>query len=141
MSDFWVYRDGDILRVSDPESLEELQQLPPGKPLLVTVKNPVNALLHRLFWLLCYRIAKALGAKKDNVAHVLKLETGHYDTIHSEKHGLMKVPKSISFAKTTNEEFRDFFNRCVVAICENWGTRRKETLAAVEDLIVPTERR
>jgi len=141
VTDFWAYREGDTLRIHDAESLEEFCKLPIGQPVLIEIRNPVNAQLHKLFWTLCSRIAKALGVKKDNVADLLKLETGHYDTIHSEKWGLMKFPRSISFAKVKGPEFREFFDRCIVAICENWGTRRKDILAAVEDLIVPTERR
>lgn len=134
MTTFWAERYGESLRPSDPESGAQLGKLPFGKSLKVEVIRPRNARRHRLFWLMCERVAAAIGADSDVVADLLKIETGHCTIIKSARYGVVRIPKSISFHAMDETQFREFFNRCVVAICENWGGSRPEVLAAMEDL-------
>lgn len=136
MSDFWCERIGGALRPTDQESLEEFSKLPSGKPLHVEVKQPRNAAHHRLFWALCARIAEARGVTAENIADVLKIATGHFTLVRTKSYGEIHIPKSISFAKMDQTEFRMFFERCVLVVYEEWKIEPE----MVADLLVPQER-
>lgn len=140
MSEFWVRREGSTLHPTDAESRELIDKLPREKLLHVEVKLPRNAQHHRLYWALCQRIGAALGIDSENVSDVLKISTGHCKFVRSKRYGVLRVPKSISFAAMDQAAFSEFFERCVVCICEEWGIARNDVLAAVEDILVPTER-
>lgn len=140
MSEFWVRREGSTLHPTDAESRELIDKLPREKLLHVEVKLPRNGAHHRLYWGLCQRIGAALGIDSENVSDVLKISTGHCKFVRSKRYGVLRVPKSISFAAMDQAAFSEFFERCVVCICEEWSIERKDVLAAVEDLLVPTER-
>lgn len=135
MTDFWAIRKGDALHVTDTESAAAFSKVPFGKPVHVQVRQPRNGQHHRLYWTLCQRIADAVGADAENVSDILKIETGHCVTVKSRKHGELRLPRSISFAKMDQTAFREFFDRCITVICETWGTQRADVLATVEDLI------
>ena len=53
---------------------------------------------------------------KDVLLDVLKLEIGHCYTVKKGDE-FWQIPKSISYAEMTNEEFQDFYNRAVHWIC------------------------
>lgn len=134
--EFWCERIAGALRPVDQESLDEFSKLPVCKPLHVEVKQPRNAAHHRLFWALCARIANARGVEAENIADVLKIATGHFQLVRTKKYGDIHIPKSISFAKMDQTEFRNFFERCVIVIYEEWKIEPE----MVADLLVPQER-
>jgi hypothetical protein len=136
MTDFWVERMAGALRPLDYESLEELNKLPVGRPLHVEVKQPRNAAHSRLYWALCHRIADARGVTAENISDVLKIATGHFNLVRTKSYGDIHVPKSISFAKMDQTEFRTFFERCVLVVYEEWKIEPE----LVNDLLVPSER-
>jgi hypothetical protein len=136
MSDFWCERMAGALRPIDQESLDEMSKLPIGRALHVEVKQPRNAAHHRLFWALCARIANARGVDSENIADVLKIATGHFTLVRTRSYGDVHIPKSISFAKMDQTEFRTFFERCVLVVYEEWKIEPE----LVNDLLVPSER-
>lgn len=136
--DFWAHRRGDTLTASDGESSAVFSKLPIGPLFHVEVKQPRNGGFHRLYWMLCQRIGNAVGAEAETVSDLLKVRTGHVNVVMT-KHGVQKFPASISFAKMDETNFRKFFDKCVVVICEDFGMARPDVLLAVEDLIMPTE--
>lgn len=134
MTTFWAQRFGESLRPLGPESAAQLGKLPFQKDLKIAVFQPRHAKRHRLFWLMCERVAAAIGADSGVVADLLKIETGHCVVVKSARYGIVRIPKSIAFHAMDETQFREFFNRCVVAICENWGSSKPEVLAAMADL-------
>lgn len=137
MAEFWATRKGDSLVPDGAESFAAFSKIPFGKTVKVEAKQPRNSGHHRLFWALCARIGDAVGASSENVCDLLKIETGHCDIVRSKKYGEIRLPRSISFAKMDQTEFRVFFERCVIVICDTWGMDRRDVLAAVEDLLIP----
>lgn len=136
MATLWVQRRGNSLMPDGAESHAVFSKLPFGKSLRVEIKQPRNGAHHRLFWVLCTRIADAIGAEPENVSDVLKIRTGHVTKINT-KQGLYELPKSISFASLDQQGFSDFFNRCVTVIETEWGIARSDVLDAVSDLLHP----
>lgn len=133
--DFWAIRSGNSLRPWGAESGDQFAKLQHDKPLYVEVKAPRNSKHSALYWVLCHRIADAIGVDHENVSDLLKIETGHFTTIKSKKHGELKLPRSISFAKMDQEAFGKFFEGCLVAITTEWGIARPDVLAAVSDIL------
>lgn len=106
-----------------------------GKPVEVTVRSPRNSKHSALFWVLCHRIGDAIGVDAENVSDLLKIETGHCDIIRSKKHGELRLPRSISFAKMDQETFGKFFAKCLAVIEAEWGIARPDVRAAVSDIL------
>lgn len=128
---FYLVPDGD-------ESVSALAGLPLGKSFMAEVKQPRNVQHHRLFWAVCKRIGDGVGRDAEQIATVFKLATGHYEVIRSKHHGELRIPKSISFGRMGQDEFREFFDRCVAVALSEWGIEPE----ALADLIDPkTERR
>ncbi len=132
--DFWASRSGNHLIPSDSESWAEFARVPFGKPLHVAVKQPRNSGHHRKFFALVHRMANALGVNPEGLRDHLTVRAGHVNIVKTED-GIREYPASIAFAVMDQTEFNQFFNRCVVAICEDWGIKRPDVLDAVRDLI------
>jgi hypothetical protein len=133
-----MLRDGMALRPWGAESGDVISKLPSDKPLEVTIKTKRNARHSALYWVLCHRIAAAIGANDpENVSDVLKIETGYCVTVKSKRYGELKLPRSISFAKMGQAEFAEFFDRCLEVIQNEWGIERPDMLAAVKDILEP----
>ncbi len=133
MSVLYLRRVGNALFPDGDEAIVELVKLPFGKPLRAEVKQPRNPAFHRLFWALCARIASGIGAEPENIATIFKFATDHVEKIHSKTYGYIKVPKSISFAKMDETDFRAFFNHCVLIALNEWGIEPE----SLSDLIDP----
>lgn len=140
MSVFFAMRKGDALHPADVESAGLLSKVTPGKIVRIEVRAPRSGAFHRKYWLLCARIGDAVGVDSENISDLLKIETGHCTIVKSKTYGELRLPRSISYAAMDNAAFSIFFERCVQVICETWGIAKPDVLAAVEDLLVPTER-
>lgn len=132
----WLIRSGDALRPDSPESAALFSKLPFGKLLQAEIKQPRSLQHHRLYWALVQRIANATGAAPENISDLLKIATGHCAIVKTRTMGEVKLPRSISFAAMDQTGFREFFDRCVLFICENWGIDHKDIMAAIDDLVV-----
>lgn len=71
----------------------------------------------RLYWGLCGCIAEAIGANRENVSDVIKLRSGHFVVVET-KSGRIQLPRSISFGKMSQAEFKAFFDKACLVVCE-----------------------
>lgn len=124
MTTLWLRRVGNSLFPDGDESIAELSKIAFDKSLRCEVKQPRNSQHHKLFWSVCARVASGIGAESDAVCDVLKIATGHYTLIRSKSYGEIKLPKSISFAKMDQTQFRTFFDKCMETIFTEWGIDR-----------------
>lgn len=122
------------LRPYGAESAAVLAKLPLTKMLKVSVVQPRNLRHHRLYFTLCHRIGDALGIEAEDISDVLKLRTGHVREIKT-KHGIERIPKSISFAAMDQDQFKAFFDKAVTIITAEWGVAREDILECVKDLL------
>lgn len=137
MPDFFVTRKDGYLAPLTMEDAAVISKLQFGKPIKVTVTTPRNGRRLALYWVLCQRIANAIGAEAENVSDLLKIESGHCSLIRSKRLGEIRLPRSISFAKMSEQDFSSFLSRCVEVISNEWGIARADVYAAVADLISP----
>ncbi len=137
MATLWVRRVGNVLHPDGDVSIGALSKLPFNKPLKAEIKAPRNGKHHRLYWELVNRIADAVGAEPDTVSDTLKIATNHCTIVKSKTYGVLRLPKSISFAALDQQAFSDFFERCLVVVKAEWGIDRPDILAALGDLLEP----
>lgn len=121
MADLWLKRVGMALVPDGDESIAAFSKLPFNKSLHAEVKQPRNVQHHRLFWAIVHRVAEGIGAEPQNVTDVLKIATGHCTIVKTKTHGTLSLPKSISFAKMDQNQFREFFDKCLIVIFQEWG--------------------
>lgn len=136
MKAFFQKTPENTLRPADDAGAEVLQGLKVGAYVYVAVTRPRNIQHHRLYWALCSHIAEAIGADRENVSDVIKLRTGHC-TIVQTKTERVRLPRSISFAKMDQAEFRLFFERCVKVVCEEFlpHQRPSELIREIEQMV------
>lgn len=129
-------RKGNMLAPHTAESDAIIAKLPLGKPIKVTAKRPRNSKHAALYWVMCSRIADAIGADDvENVSDTLKIATGHVRLVQSKTYGTLRLPKSISFAAMDQTKFSEFFERCIFTVTSEWGIARKDILDVLSDLI------
>jgi hypothetical protein len=90
-----------------------------GTLVQVEVVRPRNLKHHRLYWAMIGRIADAIDEPRQAVHDHLCIVTGHYYELRV-KGGIRLYPKSVSFASMDQAAFREHFDRCCRAICEEW---------------------
>jgi hypothetical protein len=141
MKAFFQKTPENTLRPADDAGAEVLQGLKVGAFVAVEVTRPRNIQHHRLYWALVSHIADAIDADREAVSDVLKLRTGHCTIVQTKKERI-SLPRSISFSKMDQAEFRVFFERCVRVVCEEFLpgqkpsalTREIEQMVGIEQL-------
>ena len=137
MTTFWVQRIGNTLRPDGDESIIALSKLSFGRSFRAELRQPRNPGRHKLYWVMCQRIADAIGANAENVSDTLKIATGHCRIVSTKKFGVIRLPDSISFAAMDETAFRDFFERCIQTIYNEWGIERKDLIDVLNDVLMP----
>jgi hypothetical protein len=134
MSEFYAVRKGNALYPADAESAAEFNKLPNNKPVKIDATRSRNIDRLRLYWVFCTRIGNALGQEREVISDVLKIATGHCVTVKTRS-GWQRLPRSIAFGAMEETDFGKFFDRCIIAVCEELGMKRPDVLDAVSDII------
>ena len=106
------------LRPAEPAAEEVLARIKHDDIVRVEIKKPRNLLHHRKFWALMNLVFENQDHYRsaDEVCTAFKFATGHYDeqryVIKGETY-LHRVPRSISFAKMSQDEFANFYERAI----------------------------
>lgn len=105
----------------DERSRTALSGIALGSTVQVDVTRPRNIARHRLYWLLCSRIAQSIPGNltAENLSDILKIETGHCKIIKG-RNDFYKLPQSIAFHKMDEPEFAAYLDRCCEFICRTW---------------------
>jgi hypothetical protein len=129
------------LSPTDEISQAALKGVKIGALVAVEVTRPRNIQHHRLYWKLVSVIAESIGAEPENISDVLKLRTGHVRTIQT-KQGIVRLPKSISFAALDQAGFSEFFNRACQVVCQEWLPHMTADVLRqdIEDMVVGNKR-
>lgn len=102
------------LHPADAAASDMLAGIKNGETVMVEIKRPRNLEMHRLFWALMQKVAdnQEHYADAEQVCAAFKVATGHCDYVQT-KHGMVGVPKSIAFAKMSQDDFRAFFDKAL----------------------------
>lgn len=108
------------LETIDPVSAEAFEHVPCNKDLFVVIRSRRNPKQHRLAWALASKITDGCDFLHDSEEAMtyLKYKTKHVKIVVDHKTGQSFVmPKSISFASMTQEQFSRFLNRAIYVVC------------------------
>lgn len=107
---------------ADAAASELLTRVPLNATVRASIVRPRNMKLHARYWVLCDLVAThhAELNTRDQVHEVLKILTGHCDVIAMRGTGeVIRVPRSISFAAMSADEFEAFYRRACDAVVEH----------------------
>ena len=136
MSKIYLEKRMGALVAADEVADDVLKKIPLNATICVDVSIPRNIRFHRKFWAMLHIIFKNQDHFKslDTLLGACKLATGHADIIKT-KHGLVGIPKSISFAKMDETEFSRFYEKAIAWVLSDVipGLKRKELDTEVEN--------
>ena len=119
------------LTATDDHSEAAINAVRLGDVVEVKFKRPRNLQMHRLFWKLMQTVYENQSHYKsaDEVCTAFKFACGLTDKIKT-KRGIIEVPRSISFAKLGQGEFKTFFDSaikfCVEEVIPGMGSEELE---------------
>lgn len=113
-----MMRRGQLLAAADPQTLEELQKVPQGEIVSISMSRPRNLRHHMKFWKLmsvCFEMQSHYTDIEDMVDD-LKIAIGHARKRKRTDGTEVWVPHSISFSSMDQSAFEIFYNRVVEVI-------------------------
>ena len=102
------------LQPADDAATAFVGRLKRGELVAVTVTRPRNLAHHRKFWKLMEIVAHNQEHYKsaEEVCAAFKVAIGHCDFVQT-KHGLIGIPRSISFARMNQAAFDVFYDKAI----------------------------
>jgi hypothetical protein len=127
-------RQGNVLVPVDIHAAEWIERLPYGREVLVTIRRRRSPQHHRWFFALLHKVVRATGQwrSEEELLDALKLELGHYEVRRDLFGRGYQAPKSISFTRMDQDEFRLFVERSMDAIALATGIDPEVLMAEVE---------
>lgn len=115
MTDILMRKAFGALRPVDDQGEEVLRGIPNDAIVKVAVKRARNPRHHRLYWALLSLLYENQSryATVEELSDAIKCAVGHCTVIAGTDGREIRIPKSISFAKMDQDEFRRFFDRVV----------------------------
>ena len=107
---------------ADESSAEMLKAWAPGEVIRIKASRMRNGRNHRRFMKLLQVCADNLDSPVtvDQLLFCVKLATGHCDEVILPSGEVQYVPRSISFARMDEPEFRQFYSNASKYLCANW---------------------
>ncbi|MDE2232546.1 MAG: DUF1367 family protein [Patescibacteria group bacterium] len=108
------------LEPCDDNGRDRLAKIGAGDIVLCEIKRGRNIKFHRKLFAMLNIIFKNQEHYKsiDDLLAVAKLSTGHVHTIET-RHGIVRLPASISFSSMSEDDFSDFYDRVTNWVCES----------------------
>ena len=101
------------------DSEKFLRRLGQGELVLVDARKPRNSAHHRKFFAMLNLVLQTQDHynSMDVLLGVCKLAIDHADVVETKSMGILKLPKSISFAALSQSEFEDIYDRSCNWVC------------------------
>lgn len=131
MSELYLMRTVGGLKACDDAGVDALRKIKTGEIVQCEITRPRNVAHHRKFWALLNVFWQATGdwSSTYGVLIELKVRLGHVQEVLLRDTGeLVRVPKSISFARMDQSEFDVFYERCIAELCKMGGGIEEEAL-------------
>lgn len=127
MSEIYLRRTLAGLAATDEAGVEALRKIKQGDIVRCEVSRPRNVQFHRRYFALLNTVWATCGDWPDVEALLreLKFRVGLVDVqrVVDRKTGEvlaeLQIPGSISFASMSEDQFREFYNRCVDVVCRD----------------------
>lgn len=119
------------LKAADDQAVSVLKRVKIGEVVRCEVSSPRNLAFHRKFWALLTKVWECSGDWSSPYALLieLKVNVGHVSRATIRQTGeIVYVPRSISFAAMSEEQFTEFYEKCLAKLCEMAGGIEIEAL-------------
>ena len=105
---------------ADDESVEIFNKLKLNDIIFTDYKPKRSYANHKRFFSMLKGVVDNSDHYKtvDNLLDVIKLKTGHFETVVSHKGEQLYIPKSISFSTMKEDEFKEFFSCAIDVVLE-----------------------
>lgn len=117
---------------------DALRKIKQDQDVFVKFRRPRNIFHHRKLFALLNMVCNNLDMPitPEQLLVVIKIRTGHVDVIKTTK-GLIEIPKSISFAAMSQDQFEPFYDRAIEFIIADVlpGVNRQELEAEVLEMV------
>lgn len=115
----WLVKNNGGLFPANNSDYEQLKKLKIGQEYLAEVKRPRNAKFHRKFFALMNLVYsnQEVFETLDEVRYYITMKCGYYRRVKTPS-GEMLLPKSIAFAKMSQSEFDDLYEKTLLKIEE-----------------------
>jgi hypothetical protein len=124
----WFFKKGKALHPADEDAEKGVAKMGDGECVLVTIERARCPILFRKYHAMCQRIAENTGRDKDGIDYEIRILAGHYNVLPGDGFEI-RTPKRIAFAKLSQEQWEDYFQRAEQAIAEKWGPEYLERAA------------
>lgn len=131
MSEIYLKRSVGGLVACDDHSVSVLRRIRVGDIVQCEVTQPRNLAFHRKFFALLNVVWETSGDWQSVYALLieLKVNVGHIQkAVIRETGEVVSVPKSISFAQFDETSFAEFYEKCLIKLCEMAGGIEAEAL-------------
>lgn len=116
-----------VLAPSLPDDELALESIKRGEIVTVNITRSRNSQFNRKFFALLNIVVENTDyLNTDQILHLLKLKLGHYDEVISTNGKVVYIPRSISFAKMSPDEFNKFYNQSITIILRDFLTNWHE---------------
>ena len=118
----------------DPISEEAIRAIPPGEVVMIRWSRPRNVKFHRKFFALL-KAGFELQDHFDNLEAFrfwLTIKAGFFDIVQAPDGKIMFIPKSISFAKMSEDEFEALYNHIIDILITEFGVTREDVERVLE---------
>lgn len=123
LTDVMLVKRLNGLHAADDAAADVVRALAQGEVIRANIRKPRNLQFHRKFFALLQLVYESteLWPSVDELLIDLKFRLGHVDAVQLSSGEVVKLPKSISFAKMDDVEFSQFFDRSMRVLCEMAG--------------------
>ncbi len=127
--ELYALRDGCTLRPCYDEDAERLKSIRGGQPVHITIAEARSIRFHRKYFALINTAWECLDGRwrirfrenTDNFRRTLTLLAGFTDQVYRPSNGeWYEVPRSISFERMSESEFRLLYNATLNVLCEQF---------------------
>lgn len=125
---FTAQRKGSVLFPASARSERIIRAMPYKKLVMLEARTSRNPAHHDLFWTILDRVVEATGRfpSSDALNDALKFQLGITEEWISLDGEIHIRPGSIAWSAMKQEEFRDYFDRAMAIIAENFYPHMSE---------------
>lgn len=120
MAEMYLKRTLAGFAPDDDDAQRSLNRIPLGTTVRCEVVKPRSVPQLRQYWAMCALVAMnhAELQTREQVDQALRLLTGHVDLVKVGDQ-LLQLPRSIAFAKLSQDEWTEYLSRAKDAVCEH----------------------
>ena len=103
-----------------PNARKQIEKIPEGDDILVTIARARSGRQNALYWQFIAKVAEGCGYDSPQTLHnQVKAALGYFDLMRTLDGNAITVLRSTSFDDMEPEEFNDFFNRAIDLLCRD----------------------